>query len=273
MTDHLPASILSALADGELSADQLATANQHLSQCPSCTKIALHHSLLKSATGKAGQRFSPAPDFHVRLTKQIRGDSTLQGLSHRDAARPTMRVSRSYGWAIAITALLLLGGIFFVQYSRNRSATGSTRDAALAVEICDLHIAMLAANTTPEVISSDRHTVKPWFQGKLPFSFNLPDNLPSDITLDGANLTYIQDRPTAQLLYSIGKHRVSVYLQQRTSERTSGELPQEYSGFHIVAFSTSQILGIAVSDVDAARLSDLAGRIDQAQTENAGTPK
>jgi anti-sigma factor RsiW len=136
---------------------------------------------------------------------------------------------------------------------------------ALATEACDQHIATLAANAPPQIISSDRHTVKPWFQGKLPFSFNLPENLPSGTTLDGANFTYIHSRPAAQLLYSIGKHRVSIYLEQGTSAQLSTTASADHAGFHVVSFSTGEINGVAVSDVDPSRLSDLVTKIAQAQ--------
>jgi len=261
MTDHLPVSILNALADGELSADQLAAANEHLSQCPSCTSDALYQSLLKSATAKAGQRYAPTPNLHARLALRIRGELSLQNSRHGDNACPVVRNSSFYGWAAAVALLLISVGITLVQYNWSRSATASAHYAALATEVCDQHIATLAANSPPEVISSDRHTVKPWFQGKLPFSFNLPENLPSGTTLDGANLTYIHGRPTAQLLYSVGKHRASVYLQQRSEDKIANGISPDHSGFYVVSFRTRDIDGIAVSDVDPARLSDLVSMI------------
>ena len=95
-------------------------------------------------------------------------------------------------------------------------------------------MATLGSANPVDVISTDRHTVKPWFQGKLPFSFNLPDNLLSGTTLDGANLTYIQNKPAAQLLYSIGKHRVSVYLEQKTNAQSIERPATDHSGFHEV---------------------------------------
>src|ERR1700685_2502832 len=67
MTDHLSHGILSALADGELTADQLASANKHLVACPSCTSNALYQSLLKSATARAGKRYTPSSDLRERL--------------------------------------------------------------------------------------------------------------------------------------------------------------------------------------------------------------
>ena len=263
MTDHLSAPILNALVDGELSVDQLAATNPHLSQCPSCTSDALYRSLLKSATAKAGQRYLPTPDLQARLALRIREELSLQNASHVDNVRPVVR-SSSF-WAAAAALLLISVGIALVQHNWSRSATASAQYAALATEACDQHIATLAANSPPEVISSDRHTVKPWFQGKLPFSFNLPENLPGGTTLDGANLTYIHGRPTAQLLYSVGKHRASVYLQQRSDDKIANGLSSDHSGFHVASFRARDLDGIAVSDVDPARLSDLVTIISQAQ--------
>jgi len=265
MTDHLSAPILNALVDGELSIDQLATANRHLSQCPSCTSDALFHSLLKSVTAKAGQRYTPAPDLQMRLTLRIRKEHLLQNAPQIDNVRRVVRSSSFYSWAAAAALLLISVGIALVQHNWSRSAMASAEYAAIATEACDQHIAALAANSPPEVISSDRHTVKPWFQGKLPFSFNLPDNLPGGTTLDGANLTYIHGRPTAQLLYSVGKHRASVYLQQRSDDKIGNGLSPDHSGFHVDGFKTRDLDGIAISDVDPVRLADLVSIISHAQ--------
>ena len=136
----------------------------------------------------------------------------------------------------------------------------------------DQHIAALAANSPPEVLSSDRHTVKPWFQGKLPFSFNLPENLPADTKLEGADLTYIHGQPAAQLIYSIGKHRVSVFITQRTDMNEVFGPPRDHAGFHVAGFNTGDLDAIAVSDVDPGRLSGLVGQIFQAQAGITSPP-
>jgi anti-sigma factor RsiW len=135
----------------------------------------------------------------------------------------------------------------------------------LVTEVFDQHVANLAGNLPPQVVSSDRHTVKPWFQGKIPFSFNLPQGLPSDTTLDGANLTYLHNEPVAQLLYSIGKHRVSIFLRQKSGATETDELATERSGFHVMDFSTNDLEGVAISDVDPARLAGLVSAVRNAQ--------
>jgi len=142
----------------------------------------------------------------------------------------------------------------------------SAEHAALVTEVFDQHVATLAGNQPLQVISTDRHTVKPWFQGKIPFSFNLPQGLPSDTTLDGANLTYLGNQPVAQLLYSIGKHRVSVFLRQKSGAARVNELPAERSGFRVMGFETNDLEATAVSDVDPVRLAELVNAIKHAQT-------
>jgi anti-sigma factor RsiW len=241
MTEHLSLSELHALADGELSTEQLANANQHLAGCQSCTANALYQSLLKSATAKAGMRYTPPPRLQERLSRPGRG-------------------FRSPGWIAAAAILLVSASLLLVQRAEVRSA----ETGALVTEVFDQHLATIAGNLPPQVLSSDRHTVKPWFQGKLPFSFNLPESLPSDTTLDGANLTYLHNQPVAQLIYSIGKHRVSVFVRQRQGAAGHG-LTTAHSGFQVMDFDTTGLEVAAVSDVDAARLAELVRAIRGAQ--------
>jgi anti-sigma factor RsiW len=268
MTDHLSPSILSALADGELSPEQLAAANQHLADCFSCTSNALYQGLLKSATAKAGQRYTPPPQLRERLTA-LASQTILVPADPRDHKAPASASPATWwfgwlGWATAAALLLVSASVMLVQRSTRQAELASAEHAALVTEVFDQHIATLAGSLPPQVVSTDRHTVKPWFQGKLPFSFNLPESLPRDTTLDGANLTYLHNQPVAQLLYSIGKHRVSVFVKP-TPGRPSGMLT-EHSGFHVMDSRTDDLEVVAVSDVDPARLAELVNTIRKAQT-------
>jgi anti-sigma factor RsiW len=173
------------------------------------------------------------------------------------ASQSTRRIAFA-GWATA--AVFLLASVLLL------SRGVRDPDGPLVAEVSDMHIATLAANQPPQVLSSDRHTVKPWFQGKLPFSFNLPSTLPADVVLEGANLTYLGNQPVAQLIYSIGRHRASVFLRQHHGARNPVQAGTEYSGFHVAAFSTNGLDGVAVSDVDPSRLRELANLLEQAQS-------
>ena len=256
MSEHLSSEILSALADGELSAEQLASAQEHLAACPACTSSALYQTMLKTATARAGRRYALPVGLQEQLSAQA---------SRGSMARRPVEGLRIAGWAAACAMVLVSAGGVLVQRNGQQRALVSAQEAGLVTEVCDQHIAMLAADAPPEVVSSDRHTVKPWFQGKLPFSFNLPENLPSGVTLDGANLSYLGNQPVAQLLYSIGRHRVSVFVRARRGAASPG-LSAEHSGFHVAGFRTEEMEAVAVSDVDRARLVELVGLIEHAQT-------
>jgi anti-sigma factor RsiW len=263
MTDHLSPSMLNGLADGELSAAQLAVANEHLAACPACTSNALYQSLLKSATAKAGQRYTPPPQLQERLTRLA--SSGLEAPGSGTGHRYPQQWRFAWGWVAAAVLLLVSASTIMVQRTARKTEISSAEHAALVTEVFDQHVATLADSLPPQVVSTDRHTVKPWFQGKLPFSFNLPEGLPRDTALDGANLTYLHNQPVAQLLYSIGKHRVSVFLLEKAGS-TRAQLAAEHAGFHVMDFSTDELEGVAVSDVDPARLAELVSAIRQAQT-------
>ena len=84
-------------------------------------------------------------------------------------------------------------------------------------EIADLHVATLASSSPVDVISTDRHTVKPWFQGKIPIAFNLPELENSEFSLLGGRMTYLDQTPGAHLIYDMRKHHISVFVFQERS--------------------------------------------------------
>jgi len=249
MIEHLAAEQFNALADGELVGDELFEVQEHLAGCAACTSATLAASLTKRAASRAGLRHAVPDEFKEQMRRLAAGE--LSGAKRS-------RGFSLYAWG-SIAALLLLGvGLFMAQRETQRRAATE----ALMAEVADLHVAAMAGNAPPEVISSDRHTVKPWFQGKLPFSFNLPENLPGDTTLDGADMTYLHGQPAAQLLYSIGKHHVSVFVRQRSG---SSSTTAERSGFHVASVPAGELEIVAVSDVETARLRGLADMVANAQ--------
>jgi anti-sigma factor RsiW len=267
MTAHLASATLNALVDGELSVEQSAAAKEHLDQCPSCASAALSQALLKAATARAGQRYAMPPQLQQRLRRLASSQEQHTPRLQHGSVSNSSSLRRIASLALPIAALLLVFASASLLWQRHatNSNRASLERAALVSEVSDLHIATLAANQAPQVISSDRHTVKPWFQGKLPFSFNLPDILPADTRLDGANLTYLHNRPGAQLLYSIGRHRVSVFVEQRSPATEQNPPHAEHAGFHVTGFDTNDLEVTGVSDVDPVRLAGLVRSIEQAQ--------
>lgn len=267
MTEHLTLDQLNLFADGELSSEQVARINEHLSECQACTASALSQMVLKSTAARAGRRYVMPAGLQERLLQRASQEAPkVEATLNRGVDVTEARRARKFGllgWAAAVVLLLASVRVVYLQ----RGAMARADEAALVTEVCDQHIGTLAANQEPQVLSSDRHTVKPWFQGKIPFSFNLPEALPPDTKLDGANLAYLHNLPVAQLLYSIGKHRVSVFVREREEASAPVALVTEHSGFHVVTLSTEELEFVAVSDVDPVRLRSLMDALVQAQSK------
>jgi anti-sigma factor RsiW len=249
--EHLSPDTLSAFIDGELPEAEQRAIEQHLAGCHSCALRVLSATQLKAATARAGRRFAPSPEALARLTAQV-----------RQQPRATARIHsmRRLTWVGLAAALLL--AVSFVGWQQIHQTKN------LSAELLDQHLSTLSTGATPQVISTDRHTVKPWFQGRLPFSFNLPDAqaLPPDTTLRGANLTYLRGQPAALLLFSIHKHQVSVFVTQRSGGPNLALLPTVRSGFTIHSSTTPDLQIVAVSDVNPADLDALVAVLAKAQS-------
>ncbi len=248
--EHLTSDTLSAFIDGELPDAEQKTSEQHIADCHACALRVLSATQLKAATARAGRRFAPPPDALARLTAQL-----------RQQPQPSARVHsmRRLAWVGLAAALLLAASL--VGWQQMHQANN------LSAELLDQHLSTLSSGATPQVISTDRHTVKPWFQGRLPFSFNLPDAqaLPPDTTLKGADLTYLKGQPAALLLFTIHKHQVSVFVTQRSGGPSLVTLPGARSGFSIQSAATPGLQIVAVSDVNPADLEALVAVLAKAQ--------
>jgi anti-sigma factor RsiW len=185
--------------DGELdpSAEQAFTG--HLQSCAECSAALLEQHELKKAVRLAAKRFSAPPELYASVRRQI---------SPRESARPWFK------WSPIAASMVLLAVVSFAWLSRS-SAPGTT-----VAQLIDQHVIMLASANPVDVISSDRHTVKPWFQGKLPFTFNPPElAADSPFKLLGGKLVYAQHSPGAELVYQVRQHKISVFIFQARDVR------------------------------------------------------
>ena len=260
MSDHLSPAMLNGLADGELTADQLAVANEHLAGCPACTSNALYQSLLKSATAKAGQRYTPPPQLQERLTRLASSGLEAQGAG--TGHRYPQQWRFAWGWVAAAVLLLVSASTIMVQRTARKTEISSAEHAALVTEVFDQHVATLADSLPPEVVSTDRHTVKPWFQGKTDFSPPVPDLTNDGFVLVGGRLEVIHQQPTAAIVYKRRQHVISLYVSPSLGGEATPAL-QDLGGYHLLHWSQDRMSYWAVSDVASADLRDFANLIDQ----------
>ena len=128
-----------------------------------------------------------------------------------------------------------------------------------------MHVATLASSSPVDVISTDRHTVKPWFQGKIPFAFNLPELQNSEFSLLGGRMTYLDQTPGAHLIYDVRKHHISVFVfQERALSLKSPSSLDESSlsptklPFNMETWSQGGLRYFVIGDASAADIDGLA---------------
>src|SRR5580704_9322429 len=157
---------LDTYLDGEVSEQEMRGFDAHVKNCSSCSSDALSRVQMKRAIQVAGKRFTPSVEFRKRVQQRV---------------VPVRQRNFRVGWMLASAAVaILVIGMLSLPYLGNRSG----KDDVFS-EIADLHVATLASSSPVDVVSTDRHTVKPWFQGKIPFAFNLPELQNSEFSLLG----------------------------------------------------------------------------------------
>ncbi len=234
--------------DGELPVAEARALGEHLRGCPGCAAESVNRIQQKRALQAAGQRFMPDPAFRARIQQSV-------------AARRPARWSRLWFPALAGALALLIVGALFLNVNRDRR-----NEQRLLSELADLHVATLASSNPVDVVSTDRHTVKPWFAGKIPFTFNLPELQDSPFTLLGGKVSYLNQSPGAELIFKVRQHQISVFIFQ---ERAAGKVhvndaAQGALSFNVRTWSHNGLSYFVIGDASSEDLDKLSGLIKAA---------
>jgi len=162
--------------------------------------------------------------------------------------------------AIATAAVVLLVASVFLwsRYAEQKRAL---------TEFADLHVSTLASAHPVDVVSTDRHTVKPWFAGKLPFTFSLPDLQNSPFQLAGGRVAYLGQSPGAQLLFQLRQHYLSAFILQdrsRTVPVGVGRKTAHTLNFNVESWAEGGLRYTVVSDASPGDVHQLAELLRQA---------
>lgn len=225
--------LLSPYHDRELGDAQARDVDRHLVDCAVCRAELARIRELSDAI------HVHAPSFTAPSSLREKVFAIDSGRKPRGSWWPAFSMGAACGLAAAALFIFLR----------------PTPRSALAVALVDDHVRSLMAAHLFDVPSSDRHTVKPWFVGKIDFSPTVVDLGKDGFPLLGGRLDYLDGRPAAVLVYGRAKHIINVFVQSGPS---LGSPTEDLRGFHLVRWQLGDLNYAAVSDVALTDLRSFA---------------
>jgi anti-sigma factor RsiW len=240
--------------DEELDVGESLRIQKHLTECADCRQAQDEQLALRSALRDPALYASPSADFSKRIETAVRQAAHEEAGSKRPTWFEWLRPG-AFRWVPAAVALMVvatIGTVLVVNRLR------SSHDELIASAVLDGHIRSLQAEHLIDVHSSDRHTVKPWFQGKLDFSPPVPDLSELGWTLIGGRLDYVDGRPVAVIVYQRRMHNINVFVWPNHGSPDSAIQQEDAQGYQIFHWNGAEMTYWLVSDLNNAELLDLA---------------
>ena len=235
--------LIEAYLDEELDPGHIASIEDHLSGCRSCSEAFTRFRVQKANIRSIAPYYTAPPQLQQAVRKALRQAAA-------DDAQPAGG-SPPWRWmAIAATVLLAVS----VSWNMRPSSRPAPEAGPLAENIVSDHIRSLIGTHLLDVPSSDQHTVKPWFNGKLDFSPEVKDFASQGFPLIGGRLEYLMDRPVAALVYKRRQHIINVFTWPATS---TGKTERSFArnGYVAVHWNHGSMAFWAVSDISSIELT------------------
>jgi mycothiol system anti-sigma-R factor len=243
--------VLHAYLDGELDASRSAEFEKHLEGCVVCVRALEAQESLRSAIQRANL-YEPLPGgLEAKVRRQLREASAPSSVPRIFAWR----------WLAAAVGLLLVIGLSWKYLPLHRGEANLSA-SAFASEIVDAHIRSLQPGHLADIASTDRHTVKPWFDGKVAFAPPVKDFTEEGFPLIGGRLDVLQGQNVAALVYGRRKHFINVFVWPERAGETE-QYTGSKNGYNWISWQQGELRLCAVSDTnrdDLAALKDLINR-------------
>jgi anti-sigma factor RsiW len=242
---------IDAYIDNELDVAAAILVKQHLRDCPHC------QPLLESRKALRALLDNPELQFEVPDSLRRKIESALPAATSSAKRRSSTRSVIpwfSVPLALAAAFAVVLGLVFLYQGTTPDRSRGN----ALAVEVISSHVRSLLATHLLDVPSTDQHTVKPWFDGKLKFSPPVQDFTDRGFRLIGGRLDYLNGRDVAALVYQRNKHIINLFIWPSESGRDAAAQSFAKDGYNVLHWARDGFEFWAVSDVNEGDLRAFA---------------
>jgi anti-sigma factor RsiW len=241
--------VLDAHIDGELDRATSGEIRAHLAGCAACAALHANRSALRDAVRAHAPRHA-AP---AALTTAIHRSLARAGKPPR--AREIMAGHRpSWLHAAVFACVAALAGLMAGYWLAQPRPDHPLREPAVAAHVT----ALASGKQLIQIASTDRHTVKPWFQGKVDFAPPVKDLAGEGFVLSGGRLDQVADKPAAAIVYQIRQHTINLFVWRSTDRTPDAITATSERGFSVVTWAADGLRFAAVSDVDGRDLTRFA---------------
>jgi anti-sigma factor RsiW len=238
--------LIDAYADSELDLVSSLSVERHIQVCEDCLRAHQNLQALRSLMHDEALYFRPSAGLRKQITSALHAEVKIE--RHLPLA--------SWRWlaAAASVALVAIATLTFVQRPKGPSA-----EDLVAQEVISNHVrSLMEPHHQVDVPSSDQHTVKPWFNGKLGFSPPVENPADQGFPLVGGRLDYLGGRSVAALVYQRHQHYINLFIWPSNDAREVAEKSMRRQGYSLIHWDKSGMQHWAISDLNEAELRQFA---------------
>jgi anti-sigma factor RsiW len=245
--------LLHALIDSELDAGHAREVEDHIAGCAACAAALTDYREMSKAVAGADLHYKAPPELRRRIEASL---PRAQPAPNRRA------VLRGFAMGSAVSAIAATGLVAIVLRNDDQSRITS--------EIVSAHLRSLQAGHLTDVLSTDQHTVKPWFNGRLDVAPPVIDLTALGFTLIGGRLDYVDARPVGAIVYRRRLHVINLFVAQTASGESRAAKTETFQGFNVRSWSEGGLNYWAVSDIAADELAEFSEKFQGAMKGSAG---
>jgi anti-sigma factor RsiW len=245
--------LIHALMDGELDAGNAREVEAHVAQCPRCAASLAAYRQMSQAISGADLRYTAPQSLRLRIEAALP--------KAKATAAPSRRaVLRGFALGSGMSAIAATGLIAIVLRNDDQDR--------IDFEIVSAHLRSLQAGHLTDVLSTDQHTVKPWFNGKLDVAPPVIDLTAQGFTLIGGRLDYVDARPIGAVVYKRRAHVINLFVAQTSNMAHRAPSTETIQGYNIRSWSERGLNFWAVSDIGADELAEFTEKFEAAARTN-----
>jgi anti-sigma factor RsiW len=251
--------LLHALIDGELDAGHARDVEDHIAGCSNCAAQLKAYREMSQAIAGAGVRYTAPAELRQRIEASL--PQPRMQIKPQTLAPNRRSVLRGFAMGSAVSAIAATGLVAIVLRNDDQQRIMS--------EVVSAHLRSLQAGHLTDVVSTDQHTVKPWFNGRLDVSPPVIDLTSQGFTLIGGRLDYIDARAIGAIVYRRRQHIINLFVAQTSNTESRAAKIETIQGFNIRYWSDRGLNYWAVSDIGVDELAEFGDKFEAAMKGNA----